>query len=155
MEIQKGSTGMKPHIVPAGKGRSFDVLGGDHIVFKATGAETGGAFATLETTVPAGGGPPPHLHRNEDEAFYVISGDFEFTIDGETHTAGPGDFLFAPRGAPHVFRNTGDQAGVLLITVQPAGFEHFVEAFAQIPTNAPPDPVAMANLGAQFGIEFV
>jgi uncharacterized cupin superfamily protein len=28
--------------------------------------------------VPAGGGPPPHIHRNEDETFYVLEGEVEF-----------------------------------------------------------------------------
>jgi hypothetical protein len=40
---------------------------GDSYRFLITGAESGGAYFAMEAIVPAGGGPPPHIHRNEDE----------------------------------------------------------------------------------------
>jgi uncharacterized cupin superfamily protein len=32
----------------------------------------------MEAIVPPDGGPPPHIHRNEDETFYVLEGEVEF-----------------------------------------------------------------------------
>jgi hypothetical protein len=42
---------------------------GDLYTFLVTGEESGGAYFAMEALVPTGGGPPPHIHRNEDETF--------------------------------------------------------------------------------------
>jgi len=53
---------------PAGSGAIL--LGpGDLYRFLVTGAESGGAYFAMEAILPPGGGPPPHIHRNEDETF--------------------------------------------------------------------------------------
>jgi quercetin dioxygenase-like cupin family protein len=143
------------HFVKAGDGRQFNVLGGDQITIKATGAETDQQATVLETIVPPRGGPPRHKHANESETFYIVEGDFEFEMDGQRVQASTGDFLVAPRGVPHQFKNVGNEPGKLLIVCQPAGFEGFVEAFAQIPVDQPPDPAKMAEIGTRFGIEFL
>jgi quercetin dioxygenase-like cupin family protein len=43
-------------------------------VFKATGSTTGDAFEFLEMRVQPGGGPPDHVHRDHDEAYYMCAG---------------------------------------------------------------------------------
>lgn len=141
--------------VPAGQGKSYDVIGGDHIVIKATAADTDGVATVIETTVPAGGGPPRHSHERESETFYILDGEFEFEVGGERTNLKTGDFLIAPPNLPHQFRNVADRPGRMLIVCHPAGFEEFVEAFAQIPTDATPAPQKMVELGAQFGIQFL
>jgi hypothetical protein len=52
---------MDNDVLRAGEGRSLWVVG-DRYTIKATGEETGGAFALVEALVPPGGGPPPHIH---------------------------------------------------------------------------------------------
>ena len=37
--------------------------------------DTGGQLALSEGVVHRGHVPPPHVHRNEDEAFYVLEGE--------------------------------------------------------------------------------
>jgi uncharacterized cupin superfamily protein len=64
---------------------------GDMYRFLVTGEETGGAYFAMEAFVPPGGGPPPHIHRNEDETFYVVEGEVEILLDDEIVTAGVGD----------------------------------------------------------------
>ncbi len=51
---------------------------GDRYIFLAAGNETGGAFAAFEFHIPAGNGPPLHVHHRESEFFYVLDGEFEF-----------------------------------------------------------------------------
>jgi uncharacterized cupin superfamily protein len=59
---------------PIKKHKSVAVVGQIY-KYLATGEYTGGAYALFETLVPPKDpGPPPHIHRNEDEAFYIISG---------------------------------------------------------------------------------
>jgi uncharacterized cupin superfamily protein len=34
----------------------------------------------LEILAAPGGGPPPHIHANEDESFYVLDGTFDILV---------------------------------------------------------------------------
>ena len=74
--------------------------------------------------MPPGGGPPPHIHRNEDETFYVVEGQIDFLLGDETVTGGPGDFVNVPRGTVHRFRNSGTSAAMMILTFSP-DIEHF------------------------------
>jgi quercetin dioxygenase-like cupin family protein len=53
-------------------------------------------------------GVPPHAHDNQVDSFYVLEGLAQFTVEGETFTAGPGSYVAAPRGVEHGFGNAGD-----------------------------------------------
>ena len=44
------------------------------------------------------GGAPRYTHTHEDEAFYVLNGTITVGCGKETYEAGPGAFVFLPRG---------------------------------------------------------
>jgi quercetin dioxygenase-like cupin family protein len=138
-----------------GEGPVFHVLGGDVVTVKAVSADTGGSVAVFETLVPSQGGPPPHVHHREDEAFYIVEGEFEFRVGDREVRAITGSFLWAPRDIPHRFRNVGPATGKLLIVVRPAGFERFIEEFSRLPPDVPPDPKAMRAVAQKHVLEFV
>ena len=46
-----------------------------------------------------------HLHRDEDEAWYVLDGRLGFLIGDEEIEAGAGEGVFVPRGTPHSYWN--------------------------------------------------
>ena len=52
---------MNSGILRAGKGKAAWVVG-DLYTVKASGADTGGAFALIEVLVPPQSEPPPHRH---------------------------------------------------------------------------------------------
>jgi mannose-6-phosphate isomerase-like protein (cupin superfamily) len=52
------------------------VLGVDVIILSG-GADTGGAFSSYHATCGKGAGAPPHLHRDADEAFLILEGEFD------------------------------------------------------------------------------
>ena len=112
-------------------GRVFSVVG-DRYHFLVTGEESGGAFAMMEFLVPPQHGPPPHVHHREDEVFYVLEGEFTFTVAGRMIRATAGQTLYGKRDVPHTFKNTGDKEGRMMIVVAPAGLEKF---FAEIGTS--------------------
>jgi mannose-6-phosphate isomerase-like protein (cupin superfamily) len=62
----------------------------------------------------------PYFHRDQDENFYVLEGNFEFLVDDRTVECGPGSFLHLPKGTVHTFRNIGEVDGKLLVTISPA-----------------------------------
>jgi quercetin dioxygenase-like cupin family protein len=98
---------------------------GDTTTVKITANQTNGALGVLETSVNPGSGAVAHSHGREEEAFYVLSGDFEFLNGDQTFAAGPGDFLFIPRGNRHGFTNIGSLPANLLTFMFPAGHEQF------------------------------
>ncbi|MFC5216615.1 cupin domain-containing protein [Streptomyces coerulescens] len=120
--------------VRSGEGRSLWVVG-DTYTIKAAGEETNGAFALIEASVPPGGGPPPHVHSREDEAFYLLDGELEVLAGRSTTSVRAGDFVLLPRGLVHGFTNPGVTAARMLILTAPAGFERF---FAEAGTAARP-----------------
>jgi quercetin dioxygenase-like cupin family protein len=52
-------------------------------------------------------GVPPHTHDDHVDSFYVLEGEAEFTVSGETFRAGPGSWVSAPSGVEHGFGNAG------------------------------------------------
>jgi mannose-6-phosphate isomerase-like protein (cupin superfamily) len=48
---------------------------------------------------------PLHLHRSEDEAWYVLEGRLGFRVGEDEVEAGAGGCVVAPAGAPHTYWN--------------------------------------------------
>ncbi len=141
---------------------SYSVVG-DRYTFFVTGVETNRAFAMFEAYVPPGNGSPPHVHHREDEMFYVIEGEFEFIVAGESKRLTAGDFLLGKRGVPHNFKNVGKKPGRMLITVTPAGFEDFfaeigIELSSKEDEPVPPTPEDIEKLiqaAPKYGVEIL
>ena len=66
----------------AGQRRPLNVLGMPLTMLCEAG-ETGGSWSLFEEEVPLGMGPPPHRH-DWDEAYYILDGEVDFQIDGES-----------------------------------------------------------------------
>ena len=119
MQLQASMT---PKYLQPGEGEILRLLGEPRI-FKVTPAENGGIYLQFETSHAPGTKTPAHFHQEEDEAFYVLAGQFEFLVGETRFTATTGAFAFAPRGTIHAFTNSGQDVGRMLITVTP-GTQH-------------------------------
>jgi quercetin dioxygenase-like cupin family protein len=147
--------------VRAGEGNALWMVG-DTYTIKASAKSTGGAYGLVEASIPPGGGPPPHSHSREDEAFYLLDGQLEFSVGKQTVLARTGDYVFLPRGNVHCFTNPGLTPTRTLILVSPGGFEQmFQEAGtpAQAGRPAPPfdpaDAPRLAAITAGYGSEII
>jgi quercetin dioxygenase-like cupin family protein len=110
---------------------------------KATAEETGGALTVIDSWLTPAANPPMHVHRDEDEAFFVLEGEVEFFLaDGTARLAGPGDFVFGPRGVPHRFEVRTPEARMIVLGT-PGGSEQFFRAMGR-PADAPTLPVPEA-----------
>ncbi|MFA6246757.1 MAG: cupin domain-containing protein [Mucilaginibacter sp.] len=110
-------------------GDNLSVAGGIYRIL-VSGKQTNGAFAVIEMSVPAGGGPGPHAHAGFQESFYVIEGEVEVKTEETTFTATKGAFVNIPLGGMvHCFKNKSANLAKLLCTVVPAGLE---EMFMEI-----------------------
>lgn len=138
------------------EGKVFEVLG-DTITVKVSGEDTGGAFAIMHDVSPPKGGPPLHVHHREDEAFYVLEGEYEVQCGDHKIHAVPGSFVFAPRDIPHAFRNVSSGTGKVLVTIAPAGIEKFFEELSELSNAAsgPPDLNQVKELAKQYDIEIL
>jgi quercetin dioxygenase-like cupin family protein len=117
-------------LLAPGEGQVIPLGEAGQVILKAAGAQTGDRLAVYEfVTPPATAGPPLHLHRSWDEAFYVLEGEMTFLIDGQTSTAPAGAFVFIPQGILHTFWNATAVPARQLTIFTPAGIEAY---FAEV-----------------------
>jgi len=143
-----------------GQGQSFWLLTDLH-TFKVVGEDTNGAFTVAELTAGPEIGPPPHIHHNADETFYILEGTFDFSLAGEAFTAGPGSFVYLPKGVVHTHKAGGGAPAKALVLQTPAGVERFIQEAglpAPDPSSrpAPPQPAMLGQIVAiarKHGIE--
>lgn len=95
---------------------------------KVSSAHTNGALCIFDTVRSEPGGPPLHVHADQDEWFYVTDGAFEVRVGDEIHQLGPGDSILGPRGIPHAFANTSPTGRIMVIFTPAGSMEAFFQA---------------------------
>lgn len=91
------------------------------------------AMTVFEAHRPKGepGGPERHSHPGFDETFYVLSGEWDFTVGDRTIRAGAGAVVHVPPGAFHAFASTGRFDGKFIGVAVPGGIEDYFEEAAR------------------------
>lgn len=142
----------KTLIVKKGQAQALHVLGTE-VRFLCDGDATGSAWSLMELVVPRNSGPPPHDH-DWDEAYYITSGEIEFTIGSQTVLAAPGDFLYAPSGIRHGFRGVSESEARMLILDVPAHAGRFFKEVDREVRQLPGELSKVLEIGARNGIRF-
>jgi quercetin dioxygenase-like cupin family protein len=136
--------------VPRGNGASR-WFNGDLYEIKLSIEESGGNLGLVLASVPPGGGPPPHVHKQSDEAFYVLDGELDFLDGDRTFSAETGDTVFLARNTVHRFYNSGIRPAKMLFIYTPGGVEKlFVEAGEKPTPGVPIKPFDPANITAEL-----
>lgn len=159
---------MNPHQPTAADARFLEPGEGQPIWFlrnrmtvKATADATGGAFGLVESLIPPGFSPPLHVHRREDESFYILDGELTMQCGDRRFRARAGAFVFLPRNVPHTFVVEGDRPARMLTLLTPGGGEGvFIEGGrpaegAGMPPAAPPDIEALKRVSARFEADII
>ena len=140
-------------VVHSKEGEKLNVVGHEATI-KLRSVNANGNYV-FEVVSPAGMGIPPHVHQHEDEIIYVLSGEFEVFLNGDTIRAKSGDWLNFTRGIPHGFKNTGSLPGKTLWFVSPGkNFEEFFDKLGSFPPG-PPDPEKLGKLFADYGLPLI
>jgi quercetin dioxygenase-like cupin family protein len=92
----------------------------DVIKVLISNTETNNEYAVFEENVPPLGGPPPHMHPDE-EIFYIIKGEFEFILNDlqNPFKALQGSVVHVPSNALHTFKNLGKTPGKMVVVLSP------------------------------------
>src|SRR5215472_6784464 len=113
---------LPPYVVSAGGNRGPNTL---HLL-KATGADNGGELTVFEGTVGARSATAPLGAREfEDQAHYILEGTMSYILGDDRFDAGPGAFVWIPRGCRHAMGNRTDERVRFLGICTPAGIERF------------------------------
>lgn len=131
----------------AGARHFFGTFG---VQWKIDGSDTAGRFSVVHHPIPPRSLVAPlHRHHREDEYSYIITGTMGALLGDEVVTAGPGTWVFKPRGQWHTFWNAGDTPCEIIEIISPAGFEDF---FREL-TTAWGHTEQFAALAARYGLE--
>ena len=150
-----------PFVTARDEGRAFWHLD-SLMTFQALAEDTGGRLAFWEQLLPHRSSPPLHVHRDADEAWFLLDGTICFRVQDEEYVAEAGSFVWAPRGLPHTFRVDSPTARVLGLAL-PAGFDRFVDATGRPaeaatlppPPDGPPDIGGLVTAAREYGIDIV
>ena len=114
-------------------------------------------FFLSETTVEPGfPGPPPHVHRELHDLFYVLDGTLTLRDGDETIAAGAGSFACFPPGAVHTFSNPADEPVRFLNFNTPAGWEGYMrELGAAFAGGGPPTPDEIGRIASRYDFQAV
>lgn len=100
-----------------GKGKVHNI--GIDVTVKAGESRSTNGAAVIEFITRKGEEPGDHVHDTEDEMFYVVDGRITFVCDGKRFDAGPGGFVFLPRGLSHNYVIRGKRPVRLLVITAP------------------------------------
>ena len=129
---------------------------GDEVRIHLGAPETAGKYTLFTVISPPGGGPPPHIHVNEDEWFIVLGGRAEFFAAGAWNPVAIGTTVYVPKGTVHTYKNVGDTPLRMLVHTSPAGFETFYSrCAAEFAEPSPPDMARIVQIAGEHGIQFV
>lgn len=59
-----------------------------------------------ETTLEKGASIGLHPQERNEEIYYIVEGEGEMTVDGETAKVKPGDIVLTKSGSKHALKNT-------------------------------------------------
>lgn len=120
---------------------------------KVSSKDNDGTLTVFEYIGNVKGGPPLHLHHNQDEIFFIIEGEYTFKVSDTIHKLKKGDTIFLPRKVPHAFAQTSEK-GQMYFMFQPSGkMEDFFRKLATF--KGQPTPEEGAKLFSDHEMEVV
>jgi quercetin dioxygenase-like cupin family protein len=132
-----------------GEGKEVN-LAGKPMTFLVTGEDTKHT-SMFDWILPANFSTGLHVHRVQEETFYVLEGECQWQIGDETVRAKPGTYVFIPPGVPHNIGNASDKPARMIMTVSPPGHEHYFEELVKlVARSTPPDANAIAELRNRY-----
>jgi quercetin dioxygenase-like cupin family protein len=138
-----------PRFSFAGKRLSFEEGSVDKVEVVVSGADSEGRISLIESDWLPEFTVAPHFHRRHSETFYIVSGNVEWTIGGETHIMGPGDSVHIPPNTIHSVKVVSGKKMHSLMVSEPGGYEEDTWYEASYSPEQQRDPKIAARLRRQ------
>jgi len=144
-----------------GTGRAWWFLGTLAVLRNPDGAPR--TPTVIELTIPSGGSPPLHIHKNLDDSFLLLDGEILVRCGDRRIVAHPGSYVVLPAGIEHTFRVTSTTPARMLLVHAADDFLDFIEAVGT-PTQdlrVPPageydlNREALIRIGAEHDLSIV
>ena len=157
MSVCPGSQRRNPDVSRNLRGirRGRRQLGRAHIrrVRRAWRSRRAGRIQVVKAVVSCGGPSRdawtvPHIHREMEESFFVLDGEFTFAVGEQEIAAGVGSYILAPRGTRHEI-TAGPEGGRLLTLMVPGGLEEMFFELADLPPDSVTDPAVRGAISAR------
>jgi mannose-6-phosphate isomerase-like protein (cupin superfamily) len=144
------------HVLHAGEGERHELGPSSNATVKATRDATAGRFFLSECEIAPGfTGPPPHVHRELVDSFYVLEGTLTIIIGQDTVELGRGGFACALPGERHTFANRSDRIVRFLNINAPGGFEQYMRELAAAATSGPMTSARIGEIAARYDVRLV
>ncbi|SEE47822.1 cupin domain-containing protein [Pseudomonas migulae] len=138
------------HVIESGKTpRPVNVVG--EAITILAGGDLSKPFEVHIQEGVQGGGPPPHFHP-WDEAFYVIDGQVQVTVEGASTTVSAGGYVHIPAGSIHAYKNISATAKMIGVVSDPRGGQFFA---AVDRLRVPEDLPQILEIAQAYGVTFL
>ncbi|HEY5823129.1 MAG TPA: cupin domain-containing protein [Cyclobacteriaceae bacterium] len=145
-----------PFKVDAGKSRFNEAvyfLGVHPNDLKISSKDTAGQLSVFEYNGLGVAGPAMHIHFDQDEIFYIVSGEYRFVVGEETKVLKAGDSIFLPRNIKHTWLQLTEK-GKMIYFLQPAGkMEEFFSYMNKLKIK--PSNDEMERIHKEYGMSVV
>jgi|1186.fasta_scaffold1199040_1 mannose-6-phosphate isomerase-like protein (cupin superfamily) len=143
-------------VYQAGEGECHGLGPASSTTIKATTEATAGRFFLSENDVEAGfPGPPPHVHDELVDSFYVLEGTLTVVVGHEEFELGPGGFACAPPGTRHTFANRSGERVRFLNINAPGGFEYYMRELAAAAGAGAMTTERMGEIASRYDVRVV
>jgi mannose-6-phosphate isomerase-like protein (cupin superfamily) len=141
-------------VIGSGDGAKFKV-GPDTMTAKVMSPDD--HFSLIEyESIPGVPGPPLHVHHGNEEVFFILDGEIDFSLEGTTTRVGRGACVHVPKGKAHAFVNAGMTNARWVGIFTPGRFQGLVAELGSIlPPDGPPDPATLAVVFSKWDTELV
>ncbi len=140
----------------AGDGERHALGPASSTTIKATTDATAGRFFISENDVEPGfPGPPPHVHDELVDSFYVLEGTLTVVVGREELELGPGGFACALPGTRHTFANRSGARVRFLNINAPGGFEHYMRELAAAASAGAMTTQRMGEIASRYDVRVV
>ena len=135
----------------AGRRSGRQIVGppGQPMIVKPTGPPPPAPTRSSSTppAPPAPPAPPPHVHREQEGAFYVIDGALTPLLNEDTVTVDAGGFAVVPRGVTHAPSNSGAIPVRFFFVASPPMDDFFIEMSELVTaTSGRPTPAKLREI---------
>lgn len=143
-------------VLHAGEGERHALADSSSATIKATAEATAGRFFVSECDLAPGfAGPPPHVHDELVDSFYVLEGTLTIVAGQETFELGPGGFACALPGTRHTFANRSGERVRFLNINAPGGFEQYMRDLAAAAASGPMTSERMGEIASRYDVRVV